>query len=159
MDLGIWVLVVLVAALLWRSYSQRGYVRATGSDWYVVFDVDAEKQVLGLWFYPIVALRIHDDQTVPITSRPSVTAKLAAKRAAQKVHDNMWGVSVSYGRWLRDDALFDDTGNPEMTSDGSTFSSIVEGYLLGEFKLHYGTTIPAQYQRLIADAAQRAQRQ
>jgi hypothetical protein len=156
MDLSTLVLIVLVAVLVWRSYSRSDYFGATANDWYVVFDVDADKRLLTLWFYPVVGFRIRDEATMPITSRPSITAKLAAQRPAQKVKDDMWGVSVSYGRWVRDDALFDDAGNPEMTNDNSTFSSIVKGYLLGEFKLHYGTTIPAQYQQLITDAWKRA---
>lgn len=156
MDLSTILLIVLIAVILWHSFSGRGYFGATADDWYVVFDVDADKRVLTLWFYPIVAFRIRSDATIPITSRPSFTTKLAALRPAKKVKDDMWGVSVSYGRWLRDDALFDQAGNPEMMNDDSTFSSIVEGYLLGEFKLHFGTTIPAQYQQLITDARKRA---
>jgi len=155
MDLGTILLIVLIAVILWHSFSRQGYFGATADDWYVVFDVDAEKRVLSLWFYPIVAFRIRNDATIPITSRPSFTAKLAARRPAQKVKDDMWGVSVSFGRWVRSDALFDEAGNPETSNDNSTFSSIVEGYLMGEFELHYGTTLPSQYQQLIADASKR----
>jgi hypothetical protein len=66
----------------------------------------------------------------------------------------MWSVSVSFGRWARDDALLDESGNPEMT-DSSTFSAIVEGYLYGEFKLCYGTTISMYYQQAVIDACKR----
>jgi hypothetical protein len=93
-----------------------------------------------------------------ITSRPDYTKKLAASRPAKKVNDTVWGVSVSYGRWLRDGASFDEGGNPDY-QDSSDFSSTVEGYLLGEFKLHFATPVPIFYQNQIKNAVERARRE
>ena len=128
MDLSTVLLIVLVATVIWHGYFGRGYLAATADDRFVVFDVDAEKRVLTLWFFPIVAFRLRADVTTAITSRPSFTAKLAAMRAARKIKDDMWGVSVSFGRWARNDALFDETGHPETSTDNATFSSIIESY-------------------------------
>jgi hypothetical protein len=157
MDLNTLMLIVLVVVLLIQGRPKRRYLPATPIDWFVIFDVDAEKKLLILWFYPVVGYRLEKDAVTPITSRPSITAKLSARRPAKKVKDEMWGVSVSFGRWARDDALFDESGNPEM-ADNSTFSSIVEGYLLGEFELHYGTTIPLYYQQVLANVWRRVKK-
>ena len=132
--------------------------RATCTDWYVVFDIDAEKKVLGLWFYPIVAFEQRDNQTIAITSRLDYTSKLAAIRPAKKISDDMWGVSVSYGRWLRDGVPFDEAGNPDL-QDSSDFAATVEGYLLGEFKLHLATPVPVFYQAQISKAVEKVKRE
>jgi len=152
------LLAAVVLALVVRSSLATRPLAATSGDWFVVFDIDAEKKVLGLWFYPVVGLRQRGSVTSPITSRPDYVAKLAASRKAVKVNDTMWGVSVSYGRWLRDGAPFDPEGNPDY-QDSSDFKSIIERYLLGEFKLHFATPIPAFYQLQIDRAVEHAKRE
>jgi hypothetical protein len=159
MDLNTFsLLIALVAVILIRTRATSTYLPASANDWFVIFNVDAKKKQLTLCFYPIVGFRLKNDGITPITSCPSVTAKLAANRQPEKINDSMWGVSVSYGRWVRDDALLDESGNPEMT-DSSTFSAIVERYLYGEFKLHYGTSIPVYYQQTIIGACERVKQE
>jgi hypothetical protein len=120
-------------------------IAATSDDWYVIFSVDAEKKQLWLWFYPIVGFRQINAGTVPITSRPSTTKKLSQRKAPQMVNNEICGVSVSYGRWARNDALFDDVGDAE----DDTFSSIVGRYLRNNFEISYSSSIPNFYQQLI----------
>ena len=159
MELGALLLLALaVATVVIRSAIKNAPVPATAADWYVVFDINAEKKVLGLWFYPVVALEQRENQTIAITSRPDYTKKLAASRPAKKVSEDMWGVSVSYGRWLRDGAPFDEAGNPDL-QDSSDFSATVENYLLGEFKLYFATPIPVFYQTQIQKAVERVKRE
>ena len=55
MEVGALFLALIVAALFVRSAIRNARLPATCTDWYVVFDIDAEKKVLSLWFYPIVA--------------------------------------------------------------------------------------------------------
>lgn len=157
MDLNTLMLAILVVVLLMQGRSKQQYVAATANDWFVVFDVNAETKQLTLWFAPVVGFHIGNDSVTPITSRQSFTAKLSANRPATKIRDDMWGVSVSFGRWVRDDALIDESGIPEMT-DSSTFSSIVEGYLYGDFSIHYGTTVPQYYQQALTNAVGRVKR-
>ena len=114
--------------------------------------------MLGLWFYPVVALELRDNQTAAITSRPDYTSKLAATRPAKMTSEGMWGVSVSYGRWFRDGAPFDEAGNPDL-QDSSDFSTIVENHLLGEYKLHLATPVPVFYQTQIKGAVERTKRE
>lgn len=142
-------------ALVFRASLASRPLPATSGDWFVVFDVDAEKKILGLWFYPVIGFRHKGNVTSPITSRPDYVAKLAASRPTKKVNDTIWGVSVTYGRWLRDGAPFDLEGNPEY-QNSSDFGSMVEGYLLGAFKLHFATPVPVFYREQIARATNRA---
>lgn len=158
MELGVLLVVLVVATVVIRTAIKSARIPATAADWYVVFDINAEKKVLALWFYPVVALEQRDNQTVAITSRPDYTRKLAATRPAKKVSEGMWGVSVSYGRWFRDGAPFDEAGNPDL-QDSSDFSAIVENYLLGDFKLHPATPVPVFYQAEIKSAVERAKRE
>ena len=158
MELGVLLVALIVATAVIRSAIKNARIPATAADWYVVFDVNAEKKVLGLWFYPVVALVQRDNQTAAITSRPDYTSKLAATRPAKLVSEGMSGVSVSYGRWFRDGAPFDEAGNPDL-QDSSDFSAIVENYLLGEFKLHLATPVPVFYQAQIKGAIERAKRE
>jgi hypothetical protein len=155
MELGVVLLALVVGMLVVQSAVRTAPLPATACDWYVVFDVDAEKKVLALWFYPVVAFERKDNQTIAITSRPDFTRKLAASRPATQVSEGMWGVAVSYGRWFRDGAPFDEGGNPDL-QDSSDFSSTVEGYLLGEYKLHLATPAPVFYQTQIKNAVERA---
>jgi len=157
MDLNTLMLAFVVVVLLVQGRSKRQYFAATAHDWFVVFDVDAEKKQLTLWFAPIVGFHLENDAVTPITSRQSFTAKLSTNRPAKKIREDMWGVSVSFGRWARDDALIDESGTPEMT-DNSTFSLIVEGYLYGDFSIHYGTTVPQYYQQALANAVSRVRK-
>ena len=149
-------LVVAVFAVV-RAIGKRP-LPATEGDWFVVFDVDAEAKVLSLWFYPIVGFERRDNFTYPITTRPNFTKDLVSAQPAKKVNDSVWGVSVRYGRWLRDGALFDESGNPEY-QDTSNFADIVTNYMLGEFKLRFGTSVPAFYERQIQSAVERAKRE
>ena len=159
MELGVLLLLALaVATVVIRSAIKSAPVPATAADWYVVFDINAASKVLGLWFYPVIALAQRENRTVAVTSRPDYTTKLAASRPPKKVSDDMWGVSVSYGRWLRDGVPFDEAGNPDL-QDGSDFSAIIENYLLGEYKLHFATPIPVFYQVQIQKAGERAKRE
>ena len=155
MEYGALLFAVLVVAYLLYSGNKNRIIAATEGDWFVVFDIDAEKKVLGLWFYPIVGFRVVEDQTIAITSRPSYTKKLASSRTAKVVSDGLWGVSVSYGRWVRDGVLFDEAGNPEL-QDNSDFSTTVENYLLGEFKVHFATPAPIFYQEQVKNAVARS---
>lgn len=61
------------------------------------------------------------------------------------VNNETCGVSVSYGRWARNDALFDGVGDAE----DDTFSSIVGRYLRNNFEISYSSSIPNFYQQLI----------
>ena len=70
----------------------------------------------------------------------------------------MWGVSVSYGRWLRDGVPFDEAGNPDL-QDSSDVAATVEGYLLGEFKLHLATPVPVFYLAQISKAVEKVKRE
>ena len=158
MELGVLLVALVAAAVIIRSAIKNARIPATPADWYVVFDINAEKKVLALWFYPVVAFEHRNNLTVAITSRPDYTSKLAATRPAKIVSEGMWGVSVSYGRWLRDGAPFDEGGNPDL-QDSSGFSALVENYLLGEFKLHLATPVPVFYQAQIQDAVKRARRE
>ena len=159
MELGALLLLALaVATVVIRTAIMSAPASATAADWYVVFDINAEKKVLGLWFYPVVALKQQDNQTIAVTSRPDYTKKLATSRPAKQVSEGMWGVSISYGRWLRDGAPFDEAGNPDL-QDSSDFSATVENYLLGEYKLHFATPIPVFYQAQIQAAVQRVKRE
>jgi hypothetical protein len=158
MEIGVLLLALAVATAVVRSAIKGARIPATAADWYVVFDINAEKKVLGLWFYPVVALEQRDNQTVAITSRPDYTRKLAATRPAKTVSEGMWGVSVSYGRWFRDGAPFDEAGNPNL-QDSSDFSAIVENYLLGEYKLYLATPVPVFYQAQIKSAVERTKRE
>jgi hypothetical protein len=157
MELAILIAAVVLAFVVRSSLAAKP-IAATSGDWFLVFDIDAEKKVLGLWFYPVIGFRHRDNVTSPITSRPDYVAKLAASRNAVKVNDTVWGVSVSYGRWLRDGAPFDPEGNPDY-QDSSDFRSTIEGYLLGEFKLHFATPIPVFYQQQIERAVEHAKRE
>jgi hypothetical protein len=154
MDQGLFILIVLAAALIVRSAIKNSRIPATSADWYVVFDIDAEKKILSLWFYPVVAFEQRNNQTSAITARPDYTSKLAANRPAKKVSDGMGGVSVSYGRWLRDGVPFDEFGNPDL-QDSSDFSLTIENYLHGEYKLHLATPVPVFYQAQFKAAAER----
>ncbi|MEY4749567.1 MAG: hypothetical protein RIQ60_1781 [Pseudomonadota bacterium] len=159
MEFGALLLLALaIATLTIRSSIKNARLPATEADWFVVFDIDAEKKVLGLWFYPVVALEQRENQTIAITSRPGYTTKLAATRPAKQSSQGMWGVSVSYGRWLRDGAPFDEAGNPDL-QDSSDFSATVESYLLGEYKLHFATPVPVFYQAEIQKAIGRVKRE
>ena len=151
-------LLVAIALLLALRLPKRGFVPATGSDWFVVFDIDAEAKVLALWFYPIVAFERADNQTRPITSRPDYTAELVASRPSKKVNESMWGLSMSYGRWLRDGAPFDENGNPAY-SDTSSFEDTVYDYLLGDFKVRFATAIPVLYLGQVQSAVERKKRE
>lgn len=157
MELGILLVLVVIAFVLNHAIKSRP-LPATENDWFVVFDLDAEAKVLGLWFYPIIGFERRDNQTYPITTRPDFTKKLAATRPAKKVNDSVWGVSVSYGRWLRDGAPFDEVGNPDY-QDTSDFASTVENYLVGEFNLRFCTPIPLFYHRQIQNAVERSKRE
>lgn len=158
MELAVLLVALAFVALAIRSAIKSVRIPATAADWYVVFDIDAEKKVLGLWFYPVVALEQRDNQTVAITSRPDYTKKLAASRPAKMISKDMWGVSVSYGRWFRDGAPFDEAGNPDL-QDSSDFAAVIENYLLGEYKLYPATPIPVFYQAQIKSAVERAKRE
>ncbi len=155
MEFGAIFVALIAATVVIRTAIKNARIPATAADWYVVFDIDAEKKLLVLWFYPVVALEQRDNQTLAITSRPDYTNKLAAIRPAKQVSEGMRGVSVSYGRWFRDGVPFDEIGNPDL-QDSSDFSAIVENYLLGDFKLHPATPIPVFYQAQIKSAAVRA---
>lgn len=158
MELGVLLVAIVVAALIIRSAIRNARIPATSADWYVVFDINAEKKVLMLWFYPVVAFEQRDNQTVAITSRPDYTSKLAATRPAKIVSDDMRGVSVSYGRWFRDGVPFDEAGNPDL-QDNSDFASIIENYVMGGFKLQLATPTPVFYQAQIKGAVERVQRE
>jgi hypothetical protein len=158
MELGTLLLFALaVATIVIRSAIKNAPMPATAADWFVVFDINAEKKVLTLWFYPVVSLEQRENQTIAVTSRPDYTKELAARRPAMKVSEDMWGVSVSYGRWLRDGVPFDEAGNPDL-QDNSDFSATVENYLLGEYKLSFATPIPVFYQAEIQRAVERMKR-
>jgi hypothetical protein len=158
MELGLLLVALAAVTLAICSAIKSARIPATAADWYVIFDIDAEKKVLALWFYPVVALEQRDNKTAVVTSRPDVTKKLAATRPAKMVSKDMWGVSVSYGRWFRDGAPFDETGSPDV-QDSSDFSAVVENYLLGEFSLYPATPIPVFYQTQIKNAVERAKRE
>jgi len=115
MTVASWLLVVLVTLIAWRVYSNN-LIQATGEDWFVVFDVDAEIKTLTLWFCPIVAFHISGGMAIPIATKPSFTSKLKMSRPAMKVNYCFWSVSGSYGNWARDNALIDEDGTPEMLS-------------------------------------------
>ncbi|MGH8510925.1 MAG: hypothetical protein ACREU8_05955 [Gammaproteobacteria bacterium] len=146
---------LLVIAYLVYSGGKRHLVPAAATDWFVVFDVNAESKVLSLWFYPVVGFHVVENGTIAVTSRPAYTTKLASTRPAKKVDDGLWGVSVSYGRWYRDGAPIDELGNPEL-QDSADFCATVENYLLGEFKLHTATPVPIFYQGQIQNAVARS---
>lgn len=151
------VLLFLIAYLVYAN-GRREAVRltpATASDWYVVFDVNAEKKVLGLWFYPVVGFQVVGNETIAVTSRPDYTAKLAISRPVKKVSDDIGGLSLSYARWYRDGAPFDERGNPEY-QDSADFCEAVVGYLQAEFKLCLATVVPVFYQGQIHDAVARS---
>ena len=155
MDHILFILTVLVAAFIVRSAIKNARTPATAADWYVVFDIDAEKKVLGVWFYPVIAFEQKDNQTIAITSRPDYTSKLASIRPAKMLSDSIGGVSVSYGRWFRDGVGFDEFGNPDL-QDPADFSSTIEGHLLNEYKLHLATPVPLFYREQIKIAVDRA---
>ena len=155
MDHGLLILIVLAAAFIVRSAVKNARITATSADWYVVFDIDAEKKTLSLWFYPVIAFEQKDNQTIAITSRPDYTRKLAASRPAKMLSGSMAGASVSYGRWFRDGVGFDEFGNPDL-QDTSDFSATIENHLLGEYKLHLATPVPVFYQEQIKVAMERA---
>lgn len=158
MDLNTLLLAFLIVVLVIQGRSKRRHFSATANDWFVVFDVDAEEKQLTLSFAPIVGFRIDEnDVAVPITSRLSFTEKLSTTRPPKKVRDDMWGVSVSFGRWVRDDVLIDESGTPEMT-DSSTFSRIVEEYLYGNFSICSRTAVPQYYQQALVDATKRVRK-
>jgi len=155
-------MIVVLVALALVAWSVRKAIAgrplpATSDDWFVVFDINAEKKMLGLWFYPIVGFIHHDNRTAPLTSRPDYIKKLVASRPATRVNETMWGVSVSYGRWMRDGVPFDEDGNPEY-QDGADFCTTVENHLLGDFKLHFATPVPVFYQRQVEQAVERRER-
>jgi hypothetical protein len=154
MDHGFLILIVLAAVFSIRSAIKNTRIPATSADWYVVFDIEAEKKVLSLWFYPVIAFEQKNNQTIAITTRPDYTSKLSTSRPAKKVADSMWGVSVSYGRWFRDGVPFDEFGNPDLQG-GSDFSAAIENHLLGEYKLHLATPAPVFYQEQIKVAMER----
>jgi hypothetical protein len=91
-ELGILLVALAVAAIAIHQAIKNKPLTATEGDWFVVFDVNAEAKVLGLWFYPIVGFERTDNQTIAITSRPDYTKKLAAARPAKKVNDNALNV-------------------------------------------------------------------
>jgi hypothetical protein len=155
MDHSLFILIVLAAAFIVRSAIKNARIAATASDWYVVFDIEAEKKVLSLWFYPVIAFEQKDNQTIAITSRPDYTRKLAASRPAKMLSAGMAGVSVSYGRWFRDGVGFDEFGNPDL-QDTSDFSVVIENLLLSEYKLHLATPVPVFYREQIKVAMERA---
>jgi len=155
MDHVLFILIVLAAVLIIRSAIKNIRIPATSADWYVVFDIEADKKVLSLWFYPVIAFEQKNNQTIAITTRPDYTSKLAASRPARMLSDSMWGVSVSCGRWFRDGVPFDEFGNPDL-QDSSDFSAAIENHLLGEFKLHLATPVPVSYQEKIKAAMERA---
>ena len=82
MELGVLLVALVAVAVIIRSAIKNARIPASSADWYVVFDINAEKKVLALWFYPVVAFEQQDNQTVAITSRPDYTRKLAATRPA-----------------------------------------------------------------------------
>jgi len=158
---ALFIAVALCAYLLWSGNKNR-LVAATERDWFVVFDADAEKKVLRLWFYPVIGFRSIDDHTVAVTSRPSYTQKLASIRLPKTVSEDVEGVSfesvsVSYGQWFRDGVPFDEKGNPDL-QQRADFSHRVEGYLLGDFQLDYATPVPLFYQGQLRDAFERSKR-
>ncbi|MEN9375522.1 MAG: hypothetical protein RL710_679 [Pseudomonadota bacterium] len=162
MDNGAFILIiltVLAAAFIVRSAIKNLRIPATSADWYVVFDIDAEKKVLILYFYPVVALEQRDNQTIAITSRPDVTRKLAAAHPGKIVNKSMWGVSVSHGCWFRDGVPLDESGSPRQFGDSDDFSGMVGSYLLGDFKLHLATPVPVFYQEQIKAAVERVKRE
>lgn len=67
MEIGLLLLALVVATVIIRSAIKSARIPATVADWYVVFDINAEKKVLGLWFYPVVALEQRDNHTAAIT--------------------------------------------------------------------------------------------
>jgi hypothetical protein len=152
---GLFLLLVLAAALIVRSAIKNARVPATSADWYVVLDIEAEKKVLSLWFYPVIAFEQRENQTIAITTRPDYTRKLAASRPAKMQTDSMAGVSVSYGRWFRDGVAFDEFGNPDL-QDSADFSTTIESHLLNEYKLRLATPVPVFYQEQIKVAIERA---
>lgn len=149
MDLNTLLLALIVIIIIFKGRSNEQTFSASGVDWFVVFDIDADKKNLTLWFTPIVGFLLKNKIAYPITSCDSYVSKLAKHRKTEKINEGMWGVSVSFGRWVRDNALIDETGTPEMTGD-STFSQIIESYLYGDFDIHYGTTVPQFYQLPLA---------
>lgn len=155
MDYGLLILLVLIVAFIIRTAIKNTRIPATSADWYVIFDIEAEKKVLSLWFYPVIAFTQKDSQTIAITTRPDFTSKLAASRPAKIVSDSTGGVSVSYGRWFRDGVPFDEFGNPDLQSI-SDFSATIENHLLGEYQLRLATPVPAFYQGQIKEAMERA---
>lgn len=134
-----------ILLLILNNQIKKNPIAATSDDWYVIFNIDAEKKQLLLYFYPIVGFRLKKDGTIPITSRPSTTKSLSDRQSPQQIKNEICGVSVSYGRWARNDALFDVLGNPE----DDTFSSIVGSYLISDFEISYSSSIPYFYQQLI----------
>lgn len=156
MEYGVLLVAVLIVAYILRHDNKNRLIPATSADWFVVFDIDAEKKILVLWFYPIIGFRRVEDYTIAITSRPSYTTKLASIRPTKRIGDDLWNFSLSYGRWVRDGVLCDEKGNPELNR--SDFSSTVESYLLRDFKLHLGTPVPRFYQELLKNAVVRTKK-
>ena len=62
MDHVLFILIVLAAALIIHSAIKNARIPATSEDWYVVFDIDADKKVLSLWFYPVIAFEQKNKQ-------------------------------------------------------------------------------------------------
>jgi hypothetical protein len=141
------LILISLALIILILIQQKTYLPASASDWFVIFSIYAKEKRVVLWFYPIVALRLEIDGVTVITSRPLITAKLAA--------GNPELGSVSYGRWVRDNALMDEFGYPELVGDYLTFSATIESYLYQEFEINFGNTVPKYYQQAVIDEAKK----
>ena len=148
----LFLIFLLMAALLREA--KRRPIPASSHDWYVVFDIDAESKTLTLWVYPIVAFRRESDTTVPVVSRPSFVTGLEKKRPLKQIDSSLWGSSYSYGRWVRNGATYDSSGNPESSSERD-FYGVIESNLLGDFKIWYATPIPIELAEQVRLAATR----
>lgn len=156
-ELILLVLALAVIALV-VSRLRLHLVPATANDWFVVFDVDAAEKVLTLSFFPIIAFQTWNKNIYPVTSRAAHTKLLSTSRPAIKVNDSLQGVSISYGRWLRDGALLDANGHADY-GDTSDFAGTVRSYLVGGFRLRLATSVPVFYISQIQNAIERKERE
>ena len=143
--------IVLLLLILFAVRRLPTHLAASEHDWYIVFDVDAESKVIGLWFFPDVALSHNGFETRPVLSNPNDAYRLAKSRPEVKVNNEDWGLSYSYGRWYRGNISLKEDGKPETVFPDDFVHYLGQAFLAG-FTVSPRSQVPTLYQRLIQRA-------
>ena len=70
-----WIIVAFVTLIALRIFLWK-QVSASSDDWYVAFNINKSDKSVFIWFMPIVAFRIHKNNTTAITSNSHYLIKI-----------------------------------------------------------------------------------